>query len=390
MKKQNFNAMSKVAATCLAAVCIGLMLSTSAQAGVLASGFNSGDWNSGTLPWGAHTDHGSEYYQSWNSEFGNGVLTLHSIYNSGGHPYESGVSWSKVNVPAGGYSYVTASCQIYNPNAGVRGCWPAFWLDSAGSWPPEIDIAEFKGNTGGMVWQNVDDDNNNWTTFQNSINASQWHTYSASIGPATGGNRAYQLFLDGALKGSGQFWDPQGPQFWVICNYAMEGDSGSPGPNHNTYVQFQNYQLTTTSNSTSISNGNHAVIPQNDTGARLDANGWSGNNGAKVQIWNGSTQTWQFTNQGGSLYKVSEAWNTNACLDVNNFGGPGTNAQIWSCNGGTSQQWAAHNDGGNIYEFEPECSFGSRLDVLNGSSGNGTQVRIWYANGASAQKWAVN
>ena len=77
-------------------------------------------------------------------------------------------------------------------------------------------------------------------------------------------------------------------------------------------------------------------------------------------------------------------------LDVNNFGGPGTNAQIWSCNGGTSQQWAAHNDGGNIYEFEPECSFGSRLDVLNGSSGNGTQVRIWYANGASAQKWAVN
>src|SRR3569833_29969 len=292
-----FRQAQRTSAISLAAVCLGLVNSPATQAQVLSSGFSTSNWvSNGTLPWGAHQDHGSEYYQSWDAQFGNGVLTLHSIYNSGGHPYESGVVYSTVNVPSSGYNFVTASCQIYNPNAGVRGCWPAFWLDSAGTWPPEIDIAEFKGNVGGMVWQNVDDGNNKWQTFQHSINAGAWHTYSANIGPANGGNRTFQLYLDGNLTGQGTFWDPQGPQFWVICNYAMEGDSGSPGPNYNTYVQFQNYQLTETSNG--IANGNHAGVPQCATGARLDANGWSGNNGTKIQIWNGSTETWQFTNLG--------------------------------------------------------------------------------------------
>lgn len=27
----------------------------------------------------------------------------------------------------------------------ARGTWPAFWLNGAHSWPPEIDIAEWKG-----------------------------------------------------------------------------------------------------------------------------------------------------------------------------------------------------------------------------------------------------
>jgi len=139
-----------------------------------------------------------------------------------------------------------------------------------------------------------------------------------------------------------------------------------------------------------ISNGAHALVPQNDTGARLDANAWSSTNGTKVQIWNGSTQTWQFTNVGGNVYQISEAWSPGACLDVVNGGGPGTNVDVWSCWGGTPQQWTAYNDGGNIYEFEPQCSLGSRLDVYNGGTASGTQVRIWYGNGYSAQQWGVN
>jgi hypothetical protein len=142
--------------------------------------------------------------------------------------------------------------------------------------------------------------------------------------------------------------------------------------------------------SSGIWNGNHAVVPQNATGARLDANGWSGANGTKVQIWNGSTQTWAFSNRGGGIYQIAEAWNTGACLDDSSFGGAGTPTQIWGCWGGTPQQWGAINDYGNVYEFEPQCALGTRLDVKNGGTSSGTQVQIWYANGYSTQKWAVN
>ena len=231
---------------CLIAACIGLTAPLIARAGTLASGFNTSVWNDpGTLPWGSHTDHGSEYYQPWDAEFGNGYLTLHSIYNVNGHRYESGTAWGKVLVPSGGYSWLSIDVDIYNPNAGVRGCWPAWWLDSAWNWPPEIDIAEFKGSNGGNVWQNAVGSDGVWSVVQTNINKSQWHHYGLALGPASGGRRTYQLFLDGNIRNQGSIPDVQGVPFWVIANYAMEGDSYSPGPNYNTYVQYHNYVLAT-------------------------------------------------------------------------------------------------------------------------------------------------
>lgn len=232
--------------TFLLAACLGLATPLAATAGTLASGFTTSVWTSnGTLPWGSHTDHGSEYYQSWDAEFGSGYLTLHSIYNSGGHKYESGVAYGNVQVPSSGYSYVTVDVDIYNPNAGVRGCWPAWWLDSAWNWPPEIDIAEFKGNVGGNVWQNAIGSSGGWSVVETNINNTQWHHYGLALGPASGGSRTYQLFLDGVIKNQGSIPDVQGVPFWVIANYAMEGDAGSPGPTSNTYVQYHNYVLAT-------------------------------------------------------------------------------------------------------------------------------------------------
>jgi len=142
--------------------------------------------------------------------------------------------------------------------------------------------------------------------------------------------------------------------------------------------------------SSNITNGNHAIVPQIATGARLDANGWGSQNGNKAQIWNGSTQTWAFTNRGGGIYQIAEAWATSACLDVINGGGSGTNVQIWSCNSGTPQQWGAVSLGGNIYGFAPQCATGARLDVFNNGTANGTQVDIWTSNNGNNQKWAVN
>jgi len=160
---------------------------------------------------------------------------------------------------------------------------------------------------------------------------------------------------------------------YTISNFIIPKGSGGGG----TY-------------SSAITNGNHSVVPQNATGARLDASGGSSANGTKVQIWNGSTQSWAFTNLGSGVYKITEAANTSACLDVVGGGGSGTNVDIWACNGGTNQQWGAVSVSGNIYSFAPQNATGARLDVVGAGTTNGTQVDIWTSNGANNQKWAVN
>jgi hypothetical protein len=220
----------------------------------ISSGFTPANFNNtGVLPWGSHTDNGSEYYTITNSlgkpcvTFSNGMLTLTSYYYpQNGYNYQSGVVYANVDVPTSGYNYVTLDADIYTPYAGTTGCWPAFWLDSAWTWPPEIDIAEFKGNAGGgNVWQNQDNTSGTWVCVISTMAPGVWHHYGLALGPVTYGNRTYQLYLDGVIKGQGVFLDTQGVPFSIIFNYAMEGSSGTPGPTYNTYIQAKNWKMAT-------------------------------------------------------------------------------------------------------------------------------------------------
>jgi hypothetical protein len=222
--------------------------------GTISSGFSATTFaNNGELPWGSHEDNGSEWYSPTNSygqpcvTMSNNILTLTSYYIvQNGFHYQSGVVYANTDVPATGYNYATLDVDMYTPYAGTTGCWPAFWLDSAETWPPEIDIAEFKGNEGGgNVWQNVDNTSGTWTVVISTVTPSAWHHYGVAIGPANGGNRFYQLYLDGVIKGQGSFLDTQGVPFWVIFNYAMEGSAGTPGPTYTTYVQAKNWVMAT-------------------------------------------------------------------------------------------------------------------------------------------------
>jgi hypothetical protein len=235
--------------------CLGLMIPLAANAaGTISSGFSSSTFvNDGELPWGSHEDNGTEWYSPTNSYGQNcvtmsgGVLTLTSyhIVQNGLH-YQSGVVYCKTDVPNSGYNYVTLDVDMYTPYAGTTGCWPAFWLDSAWTWPPEVDIAEFKGNEGGgNVWQNVDGSDGKWVCVISTVNNTQWHHYGLALGPPSGGERTYQIFLDGVIKNQGSFKDAQGSPFWVIFNYAMEGSSGTPGPTYTTYVQAKNWIMAT-------------------------------------------------------------------------------------------------------------------------------------------------
>ena len=142
-----------------------------------------------------------------------------------------------------------------------------------------------------------------------------------------------------------------------------------------------------------IANGTYDMTPQNATGSRLDAQNGGTANGTAVQIWQYSAsdanQHWVFTNEGGSVYKISPSYDSSISMTVD--GGSSTNGtavQLWADTGATSQRWTAASATGG-YTFAPQCATGSTLNVSGPSSANGTLMQIWTATGASNTIFAV-
>lgn len=123
-----------------------------------ATSFNSQtdfdtDWNY-LYPWGS--DHnGAARMKESQATLSNGVLTLTATRVDGEPPAEHGGQQIAIrylagavhakehfNVsPGGGYDFAG---EFRAPVA--RGTWPAFWLTGVDSWPPEVDMAEWKGS----------------------------------------------------------------------------------------------------------------------------------------------------------------------------------------------------------------------------------------------------
>jgi hypothetical protein len=74
----------------------------------------------------------------------------------------------------------------------------------------------------------------------------------------------------------------------------------------------------------------------------------------------------------------------NLCLDVSNAGtAPGTNVQIWGCNGTNAQKWTLNSAG----ELRSGVGTNLCLDVDDANTTPGTNVQIFGCNGTNAQKW---
>jgi alpha-galactosidase len=115
-------------------------------------------------------------------------------------------------------------------------------------------------------------------------------------------------------------------------------------------------------------------VPSSSTtpGTQLDI--W-GCNGGSNQIWT-STSSHQLT-----VYSSS----SQRCLDAfNNQTTPGTKVEIWSCSGGANQQWNL-NSNGTITGVQS----GLCLDVTGASTANGALAELWTCNGQSNQQWAL-
>lgn len=101
-------------------------------------------------PWG-NTHNGAARMDNAHVSVGGGQLTLTADYTTGQPAagslaihYLSGTVYGKESFTikaGGGYDF---SGQFLAPVA--KGTWPAFWLTGVNGWPPEIDLAEWKGS----------------------------------------------------------------------------------------------------------------------------------------------------------------------------------------------------------------------------------------------------
>ena len=194
------------------------------------------DWNY-HYPWG--TDHnGAARMARSQVRFSAGMLTLTARPASGEKPashggkqipikYLSGAIHAKETFTVargGGYDF---AAEFRAPVA--RGTWPAFWLTAVKGWPPEVDMAEWKGS--GKI---------SFNTFNTSSQVrardvaypspGEWHGVRCEVRDHNGKDVAVKFFLDGKLVETqfGRGYVGQG--LYLIVNLQMEGSSGAPGP----------------------------------------------------------------------------------------------------------------------------------------------------------------
>jgi endo-1,4-beta-xylanase len=125
----------------------------------------------------------------------------------------------------------------------------------------------------------------------------------------------------------------------------------------------------------------HAV----GSGKCLDVPNLSTTPGTQLDIWScngGSNQIWTHTSSNQlTVYSGS----SQLCLDA--FGNgttAGTKVDAWTCNGGVNQQWNV-NSNGTITSVQS----GLCLDVTGASTANGALVELWTCNGGSNQQWTL-
>ncbi|MET7280655.1 PHB depolymerase family esterase [Kribbella sp. NPDC005582] len=121
-------------------------------------------------------------------------------------------------------------------------------------------------------------------------------------------------------------------------------------------------------------------------GRCLDVNGASTTPGTQLQIWDcngGPNQTWTRTSSG--QLTVYSGGNLRCATALNNQTANGTAVVISQCTGGTSQQWQ-FNTNGTITGVQS----GSCLDVSGAGAANGTKIQLWTCHGGGNQQWTLS
>ncbi|PVI05506.1 glycoside hydrolase family 16 protein [Periconia macrospinosa] len=206
-------------------------------------------------PWGGNTHNGGARMDQAHVKIPTpGQLTITAQYVTGQPPathggqqipinYLSGAvgAKQKFTIPVGGGFIFSGSFKATT----AKGTWPAFWLTAVNSWPPEIDMAEWKGSgkisfntfntSSSLQWKDVD--------YNNPGN---WHDIKCQVRDRGNGKDAQvKYWLDGTEVTTHYGKDYVGKPLYLVINLQMEGSSGSPGPKTYTTYSVRNFEVTT-------------------------------------------------------------------------------------------------------------------------------------------------
>jgi len=120
---------------------------------------------------------------------------------------------------------------------------------------------------------------------------------------------------------------------------------------------------------------------QGYNGKCLDDSGNSSALRAKVQIWNcGSSDKAEYWS-----YSGGELMHNGLCLNDQRWGGDGSHAILYTCNGAANEIWTHLANG----ELKLKANGGKYcLDDPAYSTRSGTQLILYACNGGANQRWA--
>ncbi|KAJ9200352.1 CAZyme family GH16 [Paecilomyces variotii] len=177
-----------------------------------------------------------------------GTLTLTAVPTSGQPATSGGIdidylsgtvyALNKLTVESGSGYDIQASFQAPTE----KGTWPAFWVTGANSWPPEIDIAEWKGN-GDISFNTFNTSSSVEAKNLEYDSPDNFHTVKAEIRDEDGSNISVKFYLDGTLMTTQYGSDYISEPLWLIIDLQMEGSSGSPGPTTNTTYSIKDLSV---------------------------------------------------------------------------------------------------------------------------------------------------
>lgn len=187
-------------------------------------------------PWG-DTHNGAAIMKSSNAVINTaGTLTLEAVYTGASdYAWDSGTVYAKQHFTVAKSGGLDFTAQFNAPVA--KGTWPAFWLNGVNSWPPEVDIAEWKG-TGDISFNTFNTSSAVEALNVNYPSPTEFHTVLAELRDENGSDVKVNFYLDGTLVTTQYAKELVGQPLELIIDLQMEGSSGSPGPTGSMFTFF--------------------------------------------------------------------------------------------------------------------------------------------------------
>jgi hypothetical protein len=187
-------------------------------------------------PWG-DTHNGAAIMKSSNAVINTaGTLTLEAVYTgASNYAWDSGTVYAKQHFTVAASGGLDFTADFVAPIA--KGTWPAFWLNGVNSWPPEVDIAEWKG-TGDISFNTFNTSSAVEALNVNYPSPTEFHTVLAELRDENGSDVKVNFYLDGTLVTTQYAKGLVGQPLELIIDLQMEGSSGSPGPTGSKFTFF--------------------------------------------------------------------------------------------------------------------------------------------------------